>query len=119
MKNKALLFSTTLMGLISAPFHSQSMADHEGTLTITPSSISGYMSGDVRSKGFSFQPMLEYSNGSPSLEPFANLPISGKPDSEINFSASNYFGYVAKPITIKPSVYLYKRHSTDEDDGPY
>jgi len=138
MNKKALLLSI-LIGLISTHSYSQSTDKHsetstddrhlhpwllhEGTLTITPSFLSSYMSYGVWTGGFCFQPTIEYSKGPVSLELFANFPISdkvqGTSDPEIDYSAYYTWDIVPDIFTIKPGVCLYTYPRANEDDGFY
>jgi len=120
MSKKALLFST-LMGLIAVPSHSQSITEYGGTLYIPPSCLSAFMSDSVRLGGFSFQPTIEYYNGSRSLELLANTPIAYKvpesSDTEINSSAYHTWDIVQNILTIKSSARL--TYPTYEDYSYY
>jgi len=122
MNKKALLLST-LIGLIAAPSHSQSMTEHEGTITITPSFVSAYMSYGVQLGGFSFQPTIEYSKGPLSLGLLTNFPIEdklpGSSDPEIDFSACYTLDIMPDIFTIKPSVCLYTYPRANKHDGFY
>jgi hypothetical protein len=122
MKKQALILSS-LMGLITTHSHAQSMSEHEGTLTITPSFVSAYMFRGFRLGGFSFQPIVEYSKGPLSLDLFTNFPIAdkilGSSDPEIDFSVSYAWNIVPNLFTIKPGVWLYTYPRADKDKGFY
>jgi len=121
--NKKALLLLYLIGLVAAPSHSQSVAEREGTLTITPSFVSGYMSYGVWLGGWSFQPTIEYSKGPLSLELFANFPIAdkvpGTSDPEIDFSVSHTWDIMPDIFKVKPGVCLYTYPRANRDDGFY
>jgi len=122
MKKQALLLSS-LTALIAAPSYSQSLTEHEGTLTITPSFVSAYMFRGLQMGGFSFQPMADYSKGPLSLGLATNFPIAdkipGTSDPEFDFSASYAWDIMPNMFTIKPGFCLYTYPRAHKDDGSY
>ena len=122
MKKQTLLL-TLLTVLIATPSRSQSIADSEGTLTVTPSFVSAYMFRGVRYGGFSFQPAIEYSKGPLDLGLAFNFPISdkipGTCDPEIDFTASYTWTVVPDVFTITPGASLYTYPRAKKDDGFY
>lgn len=114
------MFLSFFIGLmVPSPVYSQSIAEHEGTLTITPSFVSDYMYRGVQLGGFSFQPTIEFTKGPLSLELFTNFPISDKipgvSDPEIDFAASYAWDVVPNLFTIKPGFWVYTYPRADED----
>jgi len=116
---KQILLSLSLTGLIAVPSHSQSLAEHEGTLTITPSFVSAYMFRGYRCGGFSFQPAAEYSKGPLTLDLTANFPISDKiygvSDPEFDLAASYSWDIVPETFSVKPGFWVYGYPRAKED----
>jgi hypothetical protein len=122
MKNQIVHFAV-LAVLAVAPLRSQTMAESEGTFTVTPSLVSAYMFRGVRLGGLSFQPAVEYSKGPLSLQLYSNFPISdkipGTCDPEFDLGASYTWAIVPEVFTIKPGIMLYTFPAADTDDGFY
>jgi len=120
---KQILHSAALFAIAVASSHAQTMAESEGTFTVTPSFVSAYMFRGVRLGGLSFQPAVEYSKGPLALGLVSNFPVSdkipGTCDPEFDLTASYTWSIVPEAFTIKPGITFYTYPTADKNDGFY
>ena len=121
--SRAKLAVAPLAALIAFPLHSQSMAESEGTFTVTPSFVSAFMDRGARQSGFSFQPTIGYARGQLALELFCNFPISDKipetADPQIDLAAFYTWTVVTDMFEIKPGITLSTLPRARESEGVY
>jgi len=123
MIKRKMLLTMLLMALIVTSARSQSIAESEGTFTLTPSFVSAFMDRGARQSGISFQPTIGYEKGQLALELFCNFPISdkivGTADPQIDFATYYTFDISPDIFTITPGVTLSTFPRANEDDGFY
>ena len=112
----ASLFADTAAPAAAAP------AAPSSSWVFTPSFASQYMFRGARLGGPSFEPSLEYDQGSLAVGVWANTPISdkvdGQSDPEFDFYGTYSFD-VAKDTTLVPGFTIYTYPNAKKSNGFY
>jgi hypothetical protein len=101
------------MALCPSHLFSQSIEETKGVFTLTPRFVSAHTFRGTYLGDPSFQPLLEYSKGSLTLELFANFTLTNKipaPDPvehEIDLTASYQWDIIPEVLAIESTVALY------------
>jgi uncharacterized protein (TIGR02001 family) len=124
MKSKLLLLCVLSLGALTAPAQTPvAPAAPAGSWVFTPAVASQYMFRGARLGGPSFQPSIEYDQGSLAVGVWANTPISAKVDGQSDPEFDIYGSYtlevVKDTLSWVPGFTIYTYPSADENAGFY
>lgn len=122
MNKPIVMLAVLLAGSASASAQTPASGASSGTWTLTPAYVSQYMFRGVRLGGDSFQPALEYGNGSWIAGLWANAPLAdkvpGQSDPELDFYGS-YTATLSDSVTLVPGFTVYMYPDADRSAGFY